>query len=500
MSASARPRFRESAVIVLVRGHGASLETLWARRSDAIAVQPGFHSFPGGKVDAEDLEVELAGAGDDFERAARVCAIREAFEETGVLVGLDPACGIPGATDLAAARAALNAGRAGFPALAREHGWRFRADALEFAGRWTTPPFATVRFDACYYVARMPEGQTVDVHAAEFVEAEWVKPLDALGRWRRGGAVFVAPILWTLIALAEASQEGEADLAARLARGPERAGSPVRRIEVSWGIVLQPMATRPLPPATHTNAYLIGERDMVLLDPGSGDPQELVALFKLIDHLQSEGRTLKLVALTHHHADHTGGVAAVRERYHVKVAAHPDVARHVKIDVALSDGERLPLASGIRPWDLRVVHTPGHTRDHLCLLHESSGALFCGDHVAGTGTVVIDPPEGDMRAYLDSLDRLIALEPKVLFPAHGSPQGAAVRRLRGLVAHRLEREAKVLDALRDEPRTPAELVPLAYADVKPDLWSWAERSLLAHLLKLEAEGNAARSGEAWRRA
>jgi ribonuclease/clavin/mitogillin len=142
-----RPKFRESAVVVLVRGHGESLEVLWARRSDAIAVQPGFHSFLGGKVDAQDLEVDIDGAADDFERAARVCAVREAFEEAGVLVGLDPACGTPEAADLAAARAELNAGRASFPALARERGWRFRADSLAFAGRWTTPAFATLRFD-----------------------------------------------------------------------------------------------------------------------------------------------------------------------------------------------------------------------------------------------------------------------------------------------------------------------------------------------------------------
>jgi len=500
MSAPNRPKFRESAVLVLVRGAGESLETLWAKRSEAIAVQPGFHAFLGGKVDAQDLELDVDGAADDFERAARACAIREAFEEAGVLLGLDVASGVPPAADLAAARAELIAGRATFPALARARGWRFRADPLEFAGRWTTPAFATVRFDTCYYLARMPEGQRVDVHAAEFAEAEWVKPLDALGRWRRGEAIFVAPILWTLIALAEGAQARDADLAARLRLGPERAGTPVRRIEMSWGIVLQPMATRPLPPATHTNAYLIGERDMVLLDPGSGDERELAALFDLIDHLQSEGRRLHLVALTHHHADHVAGVAAVRERYRVKVAAHADLARHLEIDVALADGERIPLPSGIRPWDLRVIATPGHTRDHLCFFHESSGALFCGDHVAGAGTVVIDPPEGDMRAYLESLDRLIALKPRALFPAHGSPQGAAERRLRGLVAHRLERESQVLAALSAEPRAASELVPTVYADVKPELWSWAERSLLAHLLKLESEGRAVRDGDRWRRA
>jgi glyoxylase-like metal-dependent hydrolase (beta-lactamase superfamily II)/8-oxo-dGTP pyrophosphatase MutT (NUDIX family) len=494
MTAPHRPRFRESSVVVLVRGHGDALETFWVLRSEAVAVQPGFRAFLGGKVDAQDLELPVEGAESEFERAARACAIREAFEEAGVLVGL--AEGSSASADDPALRDDLLAGRVTCPELARARGWRFRADALIPAGRWTTPPFATARFDTCYYLARVPAGQRPRIVSGELTSGEWVRPLEALERYRRGEEIFAAPILWTLIALAE----GEEGLARRLERGPERARSPVPRIELSWGVVLHPMPTKPLPPATHTNAFLIGERDMVLLDPGSGDPAAIEELGALVDHLHSEGRRLRLIALTHHHPDHTGAVEAMRRRYRVPVAAHAGVADHVKIDVALGDGERIPLEAGLRPWDLRVIHTPGHTRDHLCLYHEAGGGLFCGDHVAGTGTVVIDPPDGDMRDYLTSLERLVSMRARTLFPAHGSPQGAVERRLRGLIAHRLEREAKVLAALDPTPRALAELIPGAYADVKPDLWPWAERSLLAHLLKLEAEGRARRDGERWCRA
>lgn len=509
MSHPSRSKFRESAAVVLVRGEGESLETFWVKRSDEVPFMPGFRAFLGGKVEAEDAQLEVRGATSEFENAARACAIRESFEEAGVLVGLEDAASRgstgprgsgtaadPRLAGLAAARDELLAGRVAFPDLARERGWRFRADALVPAGRWTTPAFANQRFEACYYLARVPEGQSPSVIPGELASGEWVRPLEALARYRVGEAVFAAPILWTLIALAE----GETGLAERLAQGPARSMQPVPRVELTWGIVLHASPTRPLPPATHTNAYLIGEKDMVLLDPGSGDADALAQLFGLIDHLATEGRKLRMILVSHHHSDHWGGVEAVRARYKIPVAAHALTGEHVKIDVALSDGERIPLSPGLREWNLRVVHTPGHSRDHLCFLHEASASLFCGDLVAGAGTVVIDPPDGDMGDYLESLERLIAIKPSLLLPAHGSPNGAPAGRLRGLVAHRLEREARVLAVLETTTRPLAELVPTVYADVKPDLWPYAERSLLAHLLKLESEGRAIREGERWGRA
>jgi glyoxylase-like metal-dependent hydrolase (beta-lactamase superfamily II)/8-oxo-dGTP pyrophosphatase MutT (NUDIX family) len=519
MTPSTGARFRESAVIVLVRGHGAELETYWVRRSDAVAYMPGFEAFVGGTASAEDAELPVEGAVDDRERTLMACAIREAFEETGVLVAL----AAQPAGDVAESRRRLLAGEAAFPALAREHGWRFVAAELTFAGRWQTPVFAPVRFDTTYFLARVPAGQEPEVHVGELASGEWIRPRAALDRYRGGEVTFAAPILYTLLALAE----GEEGLAGRLARGPEWSGIapvgegaapeseratdapgagasgsraiPIHRIEMKWGIVLHPMKTRPLPPATHTNAYLVGEREVALIDPGSGEPAEVEALITMIEALRAEGRRLKLVLLTHHHADHVGGLDAIRARYHVPVAAHSDTGRHVAIDLALKDGDWIPLMPGTGGWNLRAIHTPGHARGHLCFLHPRTRSLFTGDTIpGGRGTVIIDPPEGDMAAYLHSLERLLEEPVETLFPGHGSPQGAGKRRIRGLIEHRLGRERKVLGSLTPEPQPLDGLVPRAYDDTPREMWGYAERSLLAHLLKLEAEGRAAQAEGRWR--
>ena len=492
-TAPAPKRFRDSAAVLLVRGGGQALEVFWVLRSESVAVLPGFHAFVGGKVDPADAQLDLPGVEDEVERAARACALREMLEETGVLAGLT--AGAADAATLARAREQLLAGEATLASLAAEHGWRFDPQALTFAGRWQTPAFASVRFDTLFYMARVPEGQEPSVLPGELASGEWVKPLEALERYRHGRVSFVAPILWALVALAE----GEDGLAARLARGPERAGTPIRRIEMQWGVVLHSMPTKPLPPAQHTNAYLVGETEMALIDPGSGEQAALAELFALIDLLQGEGRRLTMIVVTHHHGDHRGGVDAVRERYGVRVVGHARLAEHQRIDLAVKDGDWLPLTPGLSDWRLQVLETPGHTRDSISLWQPRLRSLFVGDLLpGGGGTVIIDPPDGDMAQYLDSLERVAALEPVTLFPAHGSPQGAAVRRIRQLIAHRLERELRVHAALEAEPRSLADLLPLAYADVKPDLWPYAERSLLAHLTKLEHEGRAIHERGAWR--
>ena len=497
--------YRESAAIALIRGEGSALEVFWVRRSDLVSYMPGFDALVGGKVAPEDLELEISGCAAEPDRVLRACAIREAFEETGVLPGLaagtvaDPAA-------LAAARDRLLAGEGRFDALAREHGWRFDGTALRAAGRWQTPAFATQKFDTQFFLARIPAGQEASVRAGELASGEWVRPADALRRWQDGGATFAAPILWVLKLLEQGSRIGatDAQMAAEMTRAPDASGIPVRRIELKWGIVLHPMKTRPLPPATHTNAYLVGEGEMALIDPGSAEKAELHQLFTLIEVLEREGRKLTTVLLTHEHPDHVAGVNEVCKRWRVKVAAHELTARQVAADIKLSDGDWVKLA-GPRDWSLRVLHTPGHARGHACFLHPRTQSLFTGDHIpGGTGTVIIDPPGGDMTDYVNSLRRLAGENVTTLFPGHGSPQGGVQRRIHWLIEHRIEREKQVLEALGSEPARLAELVPRAYAGTPRELWPYAERSLLAHLLKLEREGRARRSrlrqDELWSRA
>lgn len=493
MSPPELAKFRDSAAVVLVRGDGPTLEVFWVKRSEAVTFQPGFRAFIGGKVDAADAQVDLPGMEDQLERAARVCAVRESLEETGVLVGVNG--GEQDAATLAQARARLLAGSVAFAKLAAEHGWVLDPAQLTFAGRWQTPVFAPVRFDTFFFLAHVPAGQQPTVEPGELESGEWVKPLEALDRYRHGHATFAAPILWTLVALAE----GPAQLNERLALGPQRAATPVRRVELKWGVVLHPMETMPLPPARHTNAYLIGEKEMILVDPGSGDPATLEELFTLISVLEAEGRRVKLIVVTHHHADHTGGVEACRARYGAKVAGHASLGATLRLDFTVKDGDWLPLVPGLGDWNLQVLHTPGHTQDSLSLWHPRTRSVFVGDLLpGGLGSVIIDPPDGDMQQYFTSLERVASLLPETIFPAHGSPQGAAVRRIGQLIAHRRERETKVLAALDAAPCTLRELVERAYTDTRPELWPYAERSLLAHLLLLEREQRAVREGERWR--
>jgi glyoxylase-like metal-dependent hydrolase (beta-lactamase superfamily II) len=227
-----------------------------------------------------------------------------------------------------------------------------------------------------------------------------------------------------------------------------------------------------------------------VVDPGSPYPDQQAALDAVLADEARAGRPLAVVALTHHHADHVGGARHLAERWGVPLAAHPATAARL--------GARHPITRTIAAdevielGEVAVIarFTPGHADGHLCFA--TPAATIAGDLVAGVGTILIDPEEGDMAHYLASLEALAATAPGMLLPAHGPPISDGVGKLRGYVAHRLAREAKIVAALaRYGAATLAELVADAYADTPRPLWPLAARSLLAHLIKLVAEDRAA---------
>lgn len=271
--------------------------------------------------------------------------------------------------------------------------------------------------------------------------------------------------------------------------------------ELAPGIAMTPLRTLTLPPATHTNCYLIGGAELIAIDPGSPTGMEADVLAGIVELLSGQGRRLREIWLTHHHLDHVSGAAALAERFGVAIAAHPLTAErlsaHLRVDRMLSDGEVTELA-GDPVRRLRAVFTPGHAPGHLCFLEETSGFAVVGDMVAGVGTILIDPDEGDMAAYLDSLRLLQRLQPRVLLPAHGTAITAVEAKLEHYISHRLWREQRVVDALAARgTSTPAELVPHAYADVSPNVYGLAERSLRAHLDKLQIDGRVAVDRGRW---
>ncbi len=271
---------------------------------------------------------------------------------------------------------------------------------------------------------------------------------------------------------------------------------------VAPGLTMLSLRTPTLPPATHTNAYLVGTRELVLVEPASPYADEIAQAERWLEAELSAGAQLRALLLTHHHVDHVGGAAALRQRFGAPIWAHARTAERLagklSIDRVLEHGERIEL-DGPTPLALDTILTPGHAPGHLCFFEPASGSLIAGDMVAGVGTILIEPGDGDMQAYLDSLKSLAELGASQLLPAHGLPIEDPAARLSFYVQHRLEREAKVLAALTSfaGPVGVDQLVPIAYADTPRVAWPLARLSLAAHLIKLMREGRAAARGQRW---
>lgn len=279
----------------------------------------------------------------------------------------------------------------------------------------------------------------------------------------------------------------------------------IRPRSITRGVELFPARTPTLPPATHTNSYALGGREVLLVEPATPHDDERRAWLEWARGLAGAGRALVAIALTHHHADHVGGAAFFARELGLPIWAHAETAarlRDVPIARHLTDGETLRLA-GPAETALRVLHTPGHAPGHVCLFDEEEGTLVAGDMVAGTGTILIEPGDGDMASYLAQLERLAALRPRVALPAHGEPIDAPEDLLRLYVAHRLAREQKAaaaVEAAGERGATLEELVAVVYADTSPLLWPLARLSLEAHLIKLERDGRCLRLDDRWRSA
>jgi glyoxylase-like metal-dependent hydrolase (beta-lactamase superfamily II)/8-oxo-dGTP pyrophosphatase MutT (NUDIX family) len=434
---------------ILWRRAGDGCEVYLVQRAASLAFLGGFWSFPGGRSEPEDAD-----------RIAT--AVRETREEVGVSLPADPAM-------------------------------------FAFAGRQITPEHSAVRFDTAFLMVEAPRGASPAWTASmgELSDGRWVTPADAIERWRRDEWMIAPPVMTVLRALLP----GIDGAAERSVAAAEAGASAPRYWEILPGIAVSPLRTPTLPPATDTNCYLLGAGEVVIIDPGSPYESERDALERVLAELHVAGRRVVGVWLTHHHGDHVAGAAYLAERLGVPVAAHARTAEllagRVTVDRHLHDGELIELA-GDPVRRVRAVFTPGHAPGHLCFHEETSGIMVAGDMVASLGTILVDPDEGDMAAYLASLALMKRRKPRMLLPAHGGPIAAAAEKLDAYVAHRLWRETRIVEALEQRGgATPADLVPAAYADTPPLLHPLAERSLRAHLLKLAAEGRARRDGDRW---
>ena len=284
--------------------------------------------------------------------------------------------------------------------------------------------------------------------------------------------------------------------------------SPEKPWPVGLAEQLEPLVRRVLAPNpspftfTGTETYIVGAGDAVaVIDPGPDEPAHLAALAAAIGAAQ-----VTAILCTHTHRDHSPAAAPLKALTGAPVigcaplvldstgprADAPFDATYAP-DRVLGDGEQLTGPD----WTLTAVATPGHTSNHLCFALEETGALFTGDHVMGWSTSVVSPPDGDMAAYMASLDKLYAREDRVYYPAHGPQVNKPRQLVRGMIGHRRQRERQILRLLGTGTDAISGLVPQMYKGLDERLWGAAGRSVLAHLIELEQRGVVSRDEERW---
>ena len=422
-----------AATVVLLRpgGPGERPEILLTRRPSTMAFAADLHVFPGGRVDRADADpralrrsalsgeaaaMRLGGGVSPTEAlAAHLAAIRELFEEVGVLLA-DGSAGAadPPADDVRELRARFLAGELTLADLGDELGLRFRTDLLVPIGHWTTPPVMPRRFDTRFFAAELPPGAEPSFDEGEVVDLRWLTAADALEAMGDGSIGMWVPTSATLQQLEHARDLDEVARAIRL--GP--AMSPPRVVAESDVVTRAVLGGAGAVPGQPVNAYLVGRREIVAVDPG--DPSDEAAS-TLLAAAESRGGRIAAIALTHVDPDHAAGAEGLALRLEVPILTGPGAGAPLPYDVVeLADGSRLPAGD----ISLTVVETPGPRPDHVAYLlrEEEPPMVIAGDLVGGRADrAILGPP--DEAAWRESLRRLTGHRPGRLLPGHGEPLG-----------------------------------------------------------------------------
>lgn len=484
---------RDAAAIVLTDGN----KICWARRSLQLSFLGGWHAFPGGKLEKSDAENIVKNC-DDSELAALItCAARECFEETGVLLHRG------GEKLTKGQRASLHddlvSGRLTFAEILKH--WDLWLDAADFTfvGAWTTPPFSPVRFKTRFFLAACPPKQTPFAASDELETVEFIAPEVALHKWRQGEILCAPPILNTLKIFSDSKIQNPESKIQNLLLLAKSDGAHPRKIELNSHVTVFPVKTLTLPPATHTNCFVVGRREFVVIDAASPFADEQTVLHEFIDEIiAQDGGVCRAIIVSHFHPDHVGGERALQKHLLEKHQQQAPLAAHrltaeklpeIEFNLFLADKEIFNLADADEnQFVLQTLHTPGHARGHLSFYDAQTGVLLASDNVIGASSVLIAPPEGNLIDYLNSLERLKNLPNlRFLCGSHGGAIADAKEKIATYVAHRLQREQEILAAYKEGAKTASEIVKLVYADIKPELKNLAEKSVEAHLEKLQVE-------------
>lgn len=544
---------RPAATLILAREGAEGIDVFLLRRTQEAAFAGGAYVFPGGGLDPSDHDAQWSSlcSGLDDVAASRqlkleygglaywVAAVRECYEEAGLLLAYDSHGELLALDDhdtvqeFAALREQLIAGTLDFVSLCRKRGLKLALDHMAYFSHWITGQGRPRRYDTRFFVAVAPPRQTPSHDRGETVGHAWMKPAEALRRHRDGSLNLMFPTIKTLEALSRFSNASAVMDHARtertmppmtprpaIGRDGERllvpgdfAYAEVGKVdptghghasyEILPGVVTRISSqvrriTAPNPgfmTGPGTNTYLLSNGgEVAVIDPGPSDEQHLQTL------MEETGGRIRWILVTHTHHDHSPAAALLKERTGAELLGMPPPPHDrqdqtFRPDRVLAHGDVIEVGG----CTLRVIHTPGHASNQLCYLLENERLLFTGDHIMQGSTVVINPPDGNMTQYLDSL-RLLQSEDFAHFaPGHGFLMDKTQEMIERLLIHRLDRENKVHAALSNAGVVSIDaLLPLVYDDVPARIHHVARRSLLAHLIKLRDEGRVRVDGERWR--
>ncbi len=487
---------RDASAVILVRDG----KVLWAQRNPQIKFLGGWHAFPGGKTELSDREIIVRNCENAELSKYIVSAARECFEEVGVLLVRN------GEKLTAGQRASLHddliSGRSTFAEILSH--WNLHLDAADFqyTGFWTTPQFSQVRFKTRFFLVECPAKQTPYAAISEMLEPEFIAPQDALARWANSEVLIAPPVLITLQELAKEVQnskynvQNSGNIVEILLQKSEKCEGVIDYMQFNPRVTVFPLAVETLPPATHINCFIVGANEFVVIDAAARETSEQAKLFTVIDEIIENGGVCREIIVSHLHPDHFGCEKILQTHLREKYAMETPVSAHeltaeglrgkVEFQKFIEDNEKFILKDGDgENFELTALHTPGHARGHLCFYDESKGFLLSSDNVLSLSSTVIAPPEGNMKDYLNSLERLKNLPNlRFLCGSHGTAVYNAKAKIEQYIAHRFERERQIVEAIASGAKTTREIVEKVYAGIDEKLLKLAEKSVEAHLEKL----------------
>lgn len=482
----ARPR--PSAAAVLSRGAGEKREILLCHRVSEVPSFPDFWAFPGGGVSRVDRAAAEANPDWFAERddgISLIALLREMVEEVGIAP--DGSGGFLQVTsDL---RDEVNSDKASWAVLATDNRLLVSGFSADLITERTTPPLAPVRFANRFYHVDLGDSTiepTLPSGRSEFDEFRWWKPAALLDAWLSHSVKLPPPQVTLIRDLVEHGFEA-------LAQDPP---SGYHIIEFAPGVECVPLPTATLPPATHTNCYVLGQAGgpRILVDPAAKSAEALEILSTKVTEIQATGSEIIGTIFTHRHPDHIGDLSAISSMYQAPILASSETHEVIPpcdTDSTLKEGDEITL--GEVTWT--VIETPGHCPGHICLCSEAG--IISGDNATVFGTILVPSGEGDMNAYLAGLERLRDIDLPLLFPGHGPMVANPTRLLNRYLKHRKARHSRVLEAVISGKNSLADIASEAYSDTPDAHPHLARDQTLSHLKALEKSGEIYRIKKDW---